>query len=79
MGTKTALQSKIVWAGLLSTLLAVLPIIAVFLKAVVPQWAVITDEALAMVTGILTVVWRIWFTNTTISTDPVTVTTPPAS
>ena len=55
--------SKIVVMNIVSTLLGILPIIAVFMKLIEPTWAIIIDGALVALTGILTIVFRIWFLN----------------
>lgn len=65
--------SKIVWAGVVVTVLGILPIINLFVKVIDPTASIIIDATCAMIAGVLTVIWRIWFTNTTISTAPPTV------
>jgi len=66
MFSKIWSKSKIVWAGVLITFLGIIPLIATFVKVIEPQWAIIINSALVMVIGILTVVFRIWFTDSII-------------
>jgi len=62
-------QSKIVWAGIVSTLLGAFPVV----QSALPQLMVAANSVdlvtgiFAVITGVLTVVWRIWFTTNTIA------------
>ena len=71
-------QSKVTWAGIVTTLLGILPVLAVFLKLIEPVWAITIDGALVMLTGVLTVIWRVWFTSQPISATPPTMPDPTA-
>jgi len=56
-------QSKIVWLGVITTLMGVLPLVAGFIDT-----QSVNDPAawITLVIGILTVVSRVWFTDTQI-------------
>lgn len=63
METKKWFESKIVWVGLINTVIAILAIGGEFL-----QKAEFSPIAIsAFITGVLTVVLRVWFTNTEIT------------
>jgi len=55
-------QSKIVWAGIVVTILGILPIVNIFVKVIAPTASIVIDAVGALIAGILTVIWRIWFT-----------------
>jgi hypothetical protein len=57
-------KSKLVWLGVIMTLAGVLPLVASLLS----QTAISASDFVGLVGGILTVILRIWFTNTTIAT-----------
>jgi hypothetical protein len=63
-------QSKVTWAGIVTTLLGIVPLVAVFSRLLAPTAETIIDGAATLVAGILVVVWRVWFTNTVIATPP---------
>jgi hypothetical protein len=63
-------QSKVTWAGIVTTLLGVVPLVAIFAQLLAPTAVNIIIGAATMVDGILVVIWRVWFTNSTISTPP---------
>jgi len=56
-------QSKTVWLGVLQTMIGILLIVADFLQ----KGNFSPSEATLLVTGILTVVLRIWFTDSAIA------------
>ena len=60
--TKTVFQSKIVWLGIIETLIGSGQLLAEYLNAGDFSEIAITH----LVIGMLTIVSRIWFTNTTI-------------
>lgn len=63
METKNWFQSKIVWVGVINTVIAMLTLGGEFL-----QKAEFSPVAVSVfITGILTVVLRIWFTDTPIT------------
>ena len=70
MNTIKWYQSKVTWTGIVITILGGLPLVNVFVRLVAPTAATIIDAAFVMVAGVLTVIWRVWFTNTTIETPP---------
>jgi hypothetical protein len=76
MTTKSFLSSKINWAGIVTVALGAIPIIATFAKLLVPNAAIIIDGAATMVVGVLIVIWRTFYTNTSISTPPPDATLP---
>lgn len=63
-------QSKIVWAGIFSTLMGAFPIV----QSALPQLMGAANSVdlvtgiFAVITGVLTVVWRVWFLQGDIST-----------
>jgi len=63
INTKPWYKSKIVWAGVVVTLLGIFPLVNIFVRAVAPQVVSLTEAIIALVAGILTVIWRIWFTD----------------
>jgi ABC-type thiamin/hydroxymethylpyrimidine transport system permease subunit len=54
--------SKIVWASLITILLGMIPLVADLLKIVLPQSLEIVTAILTFASGILTLVWRLFFT-----------------
>jgi hypothetical protein len=62
-------KSKIVILMILMTLLGGIPLVGDFLKgfAINPE---VIEHAVTMILGLITIVIRIWFTNTTIATPP---------
>ena len=61
--TKKWYQSKLVWLGVITTLLGVLPLV----QQLVSQASIQPADFVALFSGILTVILRVWFTNTEIS------------
>jgi hypothetical protein len=66
MDTKPVLASKIVWLQIVVLLTGIIPLMGTFLKVVLPDEVVIIDASIALVAGILTIVARVWFTDTTL-------------
>jgi hypothetical protein len=66
MQSKPWYQSKIVWLGILTTLLGVFPLVNEYVKIVAPAAVIVVDATLVLVAGIVTAVIRIWFTDTAI-------------
>ena len=64
-------EAKLVWVGIIMTVLGILPLVNVFVQVVAPQAVTVVEAVCALVAGILTVVWRVWSTNTRIETPPV--------
>lgn len=63
MGSKFWYESKLVWLGVLQTLIAVGQALAVYLEA-----GDFSPSSLVLfVTGILTIILRVWYTDTTIN------------
>lgn len=58
--------SKIVWVGVIMTLLGVLPLVTSLLNQTVIQ----AQDLVGLLGGILTVILRIWFTDSVIATPP---------
>jgi hypothetical protein len=56
-------ESKLVWLGIFTTMLGVLPVVFDFVKGVQPDLASILDSLFVMISGIVAVVIRIWFTD----------------
>jgi hypothetical protein len=67
MDTKKWYQSKLVWTGVLTTVLGILPLVATYVKLIAPTTALIVDGTVVLISGIATVVIRVWFTDTAIS------------
>jgi hypothetical protein len=67
MDTKKWYESKLVWLGIITTVLGCLPLIGVYVQAIAPEVALIVDATIALIAGILTVILRVWFTDTSIS------------
>ena len=63
MNTKPFYTSKIFWMGILETIIGVAEIVRVAVDA--GDWSVI--GIIALVTGVATLISRIWFTNTTLT------------
>lgn len=63
-------SSKIVWLGVISTLLGIIPLVNELVRVVAPGAIVTVDAVLALIAGVATVVARIWFTNSNIATPP---------
>lgn len=63
MESKKWYQSKIVWMGVLQTLIGMLGLLAEFLK----ESEFSPMSVVVLVSGFLTVILRIWFTETVIS------------
>jgi hypothetical protein len=61
--TKIWYTSKIFWASIITFLLGAVPIVGTFLRLILPNAAVIIDGVAVMVTGLLILAWRIWFTD----------------
>jgi hypothetical protein len=66
MNTIKWYQSKLVWLGLLTTLLGVFPLVNEYVKIIAPAALVTVEASLTLVAGIVTVILRVWFTNTQI-------------
>lgn len=64
MDTKKWYQSKLVWLGVLTTLLGIFPLVNVYIHAVAPGAELVVEATGAFLAGIITVVLRIWFTDT---------------
>jgi heme A synthase len=62
--SKSWFLSKIFWAGVITTILGILPVIQTWLNN--PQPMTI-DNWLTMAAGVLTVIFRLWFTNQTLN------------
>jgi hypothetical protein len=62
MATKPWYQSKIIWLGVLMTLLGVVPLVNSLLQKGVPA----PTDFVELAGGILTVILRVWFTDTAI-------------
>ena len=75
MPQKAWYTSKIVWVGIISTVLAILPILAAYVKLISPQAATVIDATVAMLAGVLTVILRVWFTSSTLSNTSAAVAT----
>jgi hypothetical protein len=60
-------QSKIFWAAMLTIFLGAIPLLADFLKIVMPQSLEVVTAILTFVSGLLTLVFRVFFTNQVIS------------
>jgi hypothetical protein len=60
MNTKPVLTSKIVWLGILMTLAGVIPVVVELLN----KSAITPADCVLAFGGVLTVVLRIWFTDT---------------
>jgi len=56
-------QSKLVWLGIVQTLIGALGLVAEYLS----KSDFSPASVVVLVSGILTVILRVWFTNTTIS------------
>lgn len=56
-------QSKILWAGVGTALLGIIPIVAVFLNVVLPTSARVINAAAEMVMGVLIIVLRVGTTD----------------
>lgn len=63
METKSFWQSKIVWIGIIQTLIASLALVGEFLSQTNFNPVAVTT----LVTGILTIILRIWFTDSSIT------------
>lgn len=59
-------ESKMAWLGIITTVLGVLPLIGVYVEAVAPEVAAVAGATIALISGVLTVVLRVWFTDTAI-------------
>jgi antibiotic biosynthesis monooxygenase (ABM) superfamily enzyme len=59
-------QSKLVWTGVLTTILGIAPLVATYVKLISPGAAMIADATVVLVSGIVTVILRVWFTDTAI-------------
>jgi hypothetical protein len=70
MTTKSWYASKAVWLGIILTLSGIVPAIVELLN----KTAITPADVVLAFGGVLGVILRIWFTNTTIATPP---TTPP--
>ena len=64
--TKPWYASKVVWMGVITTLLGVLPLVNVYANVVAPQTVTIVAGTGALISGILTVILRVWFTDTAV-------------
>jgi hypothetical protein len=56
-------QSKVVWLGVLTTLLGVFPLINEYVKVIAPAALITVEASLTLIAGIVTVILRIWFTD----------------
>jgi hypothetical protein len=56
-------QSKIFWAALVTILLGTIPLVADLLKVVIPQNLEVVTSILTFISGVLTLVWRLFFTS----------------
>ena len=65
-------KSKLVWLGVIMTIAGILPLLASLLS----QTTIAPSDFVGLMGGILTVILRVWFTNTTISTPPAPPATP---
>jgi hypothetical protein len=59
-------KSKLVWLGVIMTLAGILPLVSSLLS----QQAIAASDFVGLFGGILTVILRVWFTNSTIATPP---------
>ena len=66
MTGKTFFASKLNWVGILTALGGIVPLVAVFLKVLLPDKGLIIDSAALMVVGIAVVILRTFYTNTPI-------------
>jgi hypothetical protein len=55
--------SKILWAAVVTMLLGIVPLVLDFFKAVPLFSFPMVSAALTLLSGILTLVWRLFFTN----------------
>jgi hypothetical protein len=60
-------QSKILWAAVVTMLVGCVPLAYEFLKVVMPTYLVLISAATTLVSGLLTLVWRVFFTNQVLS------------
>lgn len=60
-------QSKILWASVVVMLTGIIPLAFEFLKVVMPGYLVILSAAVTLVSGLLTLVWRVFFTDQVIA------------
>lgn len=56
-------QSKLVWLGVITTLIGVLEVVGIWLEAAQFQ----PQDFVVLAVGVLTVILRVWFTDTSIS------------
>jgi antibiotic biosynthesis monooxygenase (ABM) superfamily enzyme len=64
MSTIPWYKSKLVWLGVIMTVLGILPLISSLLS----QTTVAPSDFVGLLGGILTVILRIWFTDTAVDT-----------
>ena len=55
-------QSKIFWAALVTILLGSIPLVSDLFKVVMPQSLQLVTAILTFISGILTMIWRLFFT-----------------
>jgi hypothetical protein len=56
-------QSKILWAAIVTILLGVVPLVLEFIKAVAPSSLTTAAAVFTLISGVLTLIWRVFFTN----------------
>jgi hypothetical protein len=66
MYTKKWFKSKTLRLNIVVFLLLIIPIVGSFLKIITPQSVMIIDSAIGMLTAILNVILRVWFTDSKI-------------
>lgn len=61
--SKSFVQSKIDWAGILIVVLGVLPLVLDLINVVAPEAAVVAGAIVAFVGGLTVIVLRTWFSD----------------